>query len=76
MTTAGEREELVHRVTYLMSAEGTDEEQNAALHEVEARVLHPRVSNLIFWPSREGFDRDLTPVEVVDAALAYRPIEL
>jgi alkylhydroperoxidase family enzyme len=76
MTTSDEREELVRLVTSLMSAEGTEEEQNAALRGVEARVLHPRVSNLIFWPTHEGFDRDLTPVEVVDAALAYRPIEL
>lgn len=63
-------------VTYLMSADGTDEEQDAAFKELEARVPHPRVSDLIFWPGLEGFDRELTPDEVVDVALAYRPIEL
>jgi hypothetical protein len=75
MSTDDEREELVRLVTYVMSADGTEEEQDAALKELEAR-LHPRVSALIFWPSQEGFDRALTPVEVVDVALAYRPIEL
>ena len=76
MSTDDERRELVRLVTYLMSGDGTQEEQDAALHELDARVLHPRVSALIFWPSHEGFDHELTPDEVVDIALAYRPIEL
>lgn len=71
-----ERDELVRLVTYLMSAEGTEEEQDAALKALESRVPHPRVSSLIFWPSHEGFDGELTPEEVVDVALAYRAIEL
>jgi len=69
------RQELVRIVTYLMSGEGTEEDQDAALKALESRVLHPRVSSLIFWPSHEGFDRELTPDEVVNIALAYRPIE-
>ena len=76
MSTADDGEELVGLVTYLMSAVGTEEEQDAALQELEACVLHPRVSDLIFWPRHEGFDHEVTPDEVVDAALAYRPIEL
>ena len=76
VATEEEREELVRLVTYLMSAEGAEDEQDAALKTLESRVLHPRVSNLIFWPNHEGFERELTPDEVVDVALAYRPIEL
>ena len=76
MSTDDEREELVRLVTYLLSADGTQEEQDAALKELEARVPHPRVSALISGRAREGFDRELTPDEVVDVALAYRPIEL
>ena len=76
MSNAGERQELVRLVAYLMAGEGTEAEQHAALRDVEVRVLHPRVSSLIFWPNHEGFDRDLTPDEVVDLALAYRPTEL
>jgi hypothetical protein len=34
MESADERQELVRLVTYLMSAEGTEEEQNAALREI------------------------------------------
>jgi hypothetical protein len=76
MTTVSDRAELVRIVTFLMSAKGTEAEQNGALKTLESRVLHPRVSNLIFWPKHEGFDRELTPEEVVDVAMAYRPIEL
>lgn len=71
-----ERAELLRLVTHLMSAEGTEEGQETALRELESRVPHPRVSSLIFWPEHEGYDRELTPDEVVDIALAYRPIEL
>lgn len=76
VTTGDERAELVRWVTFLMSAEGTEQEQDAALKALESRVLHPRVSDLIFWPSQEGFDRELTAEEVVDLALAYQAIEL
>ena len=76
VTTGDERDELVRLVTVLMSGAGSEEEQDAALKTLESRVLHPRVSGLMFWPSHEGFDRELSPEEVVDLALAYRPIVL
>ncbi len=72
----GQRSKLPRLVTYLMSGEGTEPEQELALKELESGVPHPHVSDLIFWPEREGFDRELTPDEVVDIALAHRPIEL
>lgn len=71
-----QRLELVSQVEFLMSAQGTEEEQSEVLRDLESRVLHPRVSDLIFWPQNEGFDHEPTSSEVVDAALAYRPIEL
>ncbi|GII57321.1 hypothetical protein Pth03_57100 [Planotetraspora thailandica] len=71
-----ERTELIRLVDFLMSAQGTEKEQDEALRSLESRVPHPRVSDLIFWPQHEGFDHDPTAQQVVDAALAYRPIEL
>lgn len=71
-----ERAELVRLVEFLMSGQGTEEEQADALRDLDGRIMHPRVSDLIFWPQKEGFDHELTAQEVVDAALAYRPIEL
>lgn len=74
--SAEERATLIRLVEFLMSAQGTEEEQAEVLRDLESRVLDPRVSDLIFWPQHEGFDREVTALEVVDAALAYRPIEL
>ncbi|WP_283809039.1 hypothetical protein [Tumebacillus amylolyticus] len=38
---------------------------------LERNVLHPEVSDLIFWDKRE-----LKAEEIVDEALAYKPIIL
>ena len=43
--------------------------------EFQAGVLRPGASDLIFYWQDE-FDREPTPAEVVERALAYRPIEL
>lgn len=71
-----EHEQLVRLVSFLMSGDGTEADQDAALSELEARLPHPRVSGLIYWPSHEGFNRALTAAEVVEEAMKYRPIEL
>ena len=72
------REELVELVRRIMAADAASEEEDDALLALfEASVPHPRASNLIFWPEHElGEKRELTPEEVVDLALAYKPIEL
>lgn len=38
---------------------------------VERNVPHPEVSDLIYWN-----DEDFTPEQIVDIALAYKPIQL
>ena len=40
--------------------------------ELEANVPHLGVSDLIFWPERG----ELTAEQIVDDALAYKPIAL
>jgi hypothetical protein len=65
------REELIHIVQQLIDATLPEEEEDRLLEELKASVLHPRVSNLIYYS-----DPQLTAEEVVDQALAYRPIEL
>lgn len=70
------RAELVSLVEFLMSGRCTTDEQDLAVRHLASRVPYPRVTDLVFWPQSEGFDRELTAEEVVDAALAYRPIEL
>ncbi|MFI1539830.1 bacteriocin immunity protein [Streptomyces anandii] len=69
--------ELVVLVDRIMSGEGTEEEHAKLVRRLERNVPHPRVSDLIYWPRHAGFDKDgLTAEEVVEAALAYRPIAL
>ncbi len=55
-----------------MTVEGTEEEIDEMINTLEANVLHPEVTDLIFYPEKE----DVTPEEVVDQALAYKPILL
>jgi Colicin immunity protein / pyocin immunity protein len=64
------REELIELVRKIMDAEGSEEEIDVWLDELERNVPHPEVSDLIFWPKKEP----VTPEEVVDEALAYKPV--
>jgi hypothetical protein len=63
------REELIDLVKEIMAAEGTEEEIDQKLSLLRKNVPHPRVSNLIYHD-------DLSAEEVVDKALAYKPIQL
>jgi hypothetical protein len=64
------REELIEAVRRIMTVEGDAGELEELLDVVQANVPHPDVADLIYWPP-EG--KDLSPEEVVDRALAYRP---
>lgn len=67
-----EREYLVELVRKIIEVQGTEQEIDEWLRELEARVPHPHVSDLIFYPEKE----DMTPEQIVDEALTYRPIRL
>jgi hypothetical protein len=62
---------LIDLVRKLMNAEGTEDEQDNMLTELQQQLPHAEISNLIFWD-----DRDLTPEQIVEEALAARPIIL
>ncbi|WP_440116489.1 bacteriocin immunity protein [Paenibacillus sp. QZ-Y1] len=62
---------LIELVRKLMNAEGTEAELDDILTELQQQVPHAEISNLIFWD-----DRDLTPEQIVEEALAARPINL
>ncbi len=63
------RAELLELVEEIMSWEGTEEELVEKLELLKINVPHPSPSNLIYW-------EDLTPEEVVDRALSYKPIQI
>ncbi|MEC0129010.1 hypothetical protein [Paenibacillus pabuli] len=62
---------LVEMVRKLMNAEGTGNELDDMLTELEQELPYAEISNLIFWD-----DRELTPEQIVEEALAARPILL
>ncbi|MEU2422781.1 bacteriocin immunity protein [Streptomyces sp. NPDC007851] len=64
-------DELILLVQQIMDARLPEREHDALLEELKQSVLHPRISDLIYYS-----DPELTAEEVVDQALAYRPIAL
>ncbi|MGW2477463.1 e9imm peptide [Streptomyces sp. NPDC001665] len=69
------RTEAVALVQRIMSVDyASDDEMTEALGRLDRALACPsgHVSDLIYWPP----DRELSAEEVVDRALAYRPIAL
>ncbi|MFC8706621.1 bacteriocin immunity protein (plasmid) [Streptomyces anulatus] len=69
------RAEAVALVQRIMEADyASDDEVDGWLDELDSALACPSgyVSDLIFWPP----ERELSADEVVDQALAYRPIAL
>lgn len=58
--------ELIELVRRVVEAEGTEEEIDRCIELVSSSVPHPSWTDLIYYDTRE-----LTPEEVVEAALAY-----
>lgn len=72
MSSRMTKQELVGLVSKLMNADyASEEERNILIDLLENNVLHPEVTDLIFYP-----DKEMTPEEVVELALVYRPIIL
>lgn len=66
------RTELVALVARIMSGDYNSESaQDEDVRRLQQAVPHPRVTDLMFLD-----ERGLTPEQVVDEALSYRPFEL
>ncbi len=63
------REELISLVDKIMKCQGTEKEIDAMIELLEKNVIDPDVTNYIFYEEN-------TPEEVVDKAMAYKPIVL
>ena len=64
------REKIIDIVTRLQKCDyPTEEETDKALEELKKGVIDPNISNYIFWD-------ELTPEEIADKALSYKPILL
>ncbi|MDE1464141.1 bacteriocin immunity protein [Spartinivicinus poritis] len=66
------KSELIDLVGKIMRCAGTEKEVDDWVRELENSVPHPEVTGLIFYPKKA----DATAEEVVEEALAYKPIIL
>ena len=65
------REELINLVNRIVECEGSEEEIDEMIEVVKRNVPHPEISDLIYWN-----DEELTPEQIVDKALEYKPIQI
>ncbi|GAB2847517.1 bacteriocin immunity protein [Lentzea nigeriaca] len=68
------RAEMIALVERIMQPDFPEEEDETAFDALTRSTGNPHVSNLIFYP--EPGKENLTAEEIVDLALAYRPIAL
>ena len=71
------KNQLLKLVTDIINANGSESEIDSWISIFKNNVPHPNASDLIFYPDRvSGIEpgQELTPEEVVDIALAYKPI--
>lgn len=61
------RDEIIALVSKIKAAEGSEAEMDAMIAQLRSGVTDPEITNYIF------FD-ELTPEEIADKALAYKPI--
>ncbi|MGW4356212.1 hypothetical protein ACWELJ_29410 [Nocardia sp. NPDC004582] len=68
-----DREQLIELVARIQNVEGTEAQLDEWLARLQDSVADPNISDHIFW---DFSDPPLTPAQIVDKALAYRPIVL
>ena len=67
-----EKAELIKIVERLQNSDyASEKEGNELMQLLESNVLHPTVSDLIFWN-----DIELSAEEIIEKALSYKPIPL
>lgn len=64
-----DRKELIDLVSKIKNCEGTEEEIDNMIVLLEENVIYPDISDLIFYNEKSA-------EEIVDIALAYKPIKL
>ncbi len=62
-------QELIELVRKIKNCEGTEEEIDNMIIQLEKNIVYPEITDLIFWSEK-------TPEEIVEIALTYKPINL
>lgn len=63
------RDELIDLVRKIIDCDGSEEEIDEMIFLLEENVADPEIINYIYYD-------DKTPEEIVELALAYKPIQL
>lgn len=63
------RDELIDLVRKIIDCDGSEEEIDEMVFLLEENVVDPEIINYIYYD-------DKTPEEIVELALAYKPIQL
>lgn len=63
------RDELIDLVRKIIDCDGSEEEIDEMIFLLEENVVDPEIINYIYYD-------DKTPEEIVELALAYKPIQL
>lgn len=71
-----DKAQLIRLVERILSGEGTEAEVDTWVSLVEQNVPDPNVWNLLFFPHTSGLGDAPSAEEIVERALAYRPILL
>ena len=62
------REQIIDLINQILDVEShTEEEIDRLVEKLESGVIDPNISDYIFWD-------DLTPEQIADKALSYKPI--
>lgn len=62
------KEQIIYLINQILDVENhTEEEINRLVEKLESGVIDPNISDYIFWD-------DLTPEQIADKALSYKPI--
>lgn len=63
------RDELIELVRKIIVCDGSEEEIDEMTFVLEQNVVDPEITNYIYYDEKK-------PEEIVDLALAYKPIQL
>ena len=61
------RQEIIELINQIIACEGTEQEQEALTHKLKEGVLDPEIITYVFLS-------EMTPEEIADKALSYKPI--
>lgn len=64
--------ELIELVRKIIKVDGSEQEIDEMINILEKNVPHPYISDLIFYPQKDK----VTPEEIIEEALNYKPINL